>query len=267
MCQLLGMNCNVPTDICFSFTGFHKRGGDTDVHEDGWGIAFFEGRGARLFVDPQPSAHSPIAEFVRGYPIRSLNVIAHIRKATQGCVALENTHPFMRELWGRYWIFAHNGNLPEFHPALDGNFLPVGDTDSERMFCWLLQRLQRRFGDIAPGRISLFEALKSFNDEIAGQGIFNYLLSNGDCLIAHCSTHLAFVLRKAPFAVAHLKDEDVSVDFSEVTTTNDRVAVIATVPLTDNESWTVMEPGTLWMFHDGDVEASSKILSGNCKQG
>jgi len=25
MCELLGMNCNVPTDICFSFTGFQKR--------------------------------------------------------------------------------------------------------------------------------------------------------------------------------------------------------------------------------------------------
>ena len=43
MCQLLGMNCNVPTDICFSFTGFQARGGATDVHRDGWGIAFFEG--------------------------------------------------------------------------------------------------------------------------------------------------------------------------------------------------------------------------------
>jgi glutamine amidotransferase len=42
------MNCNIPTDICFSFTGFQKRGGDTDVHADGWGIAFFEGKGVRL---------------------------------------------------------------------------------------------------------------------------------------------------------------------------------------------------------------------------
>ncbi|MBP1152984.1 putative glutamine amidotransferase [Methylocaldum sp. RMAD-M] len=40
MCQLLGMNCNVPTDICFSFEGFHVRGGLTDHHRDGWGIAF-----------------------------------------------------------------------------------------------------------------------------------------------------------------------------------------------------------------------------------
>lgn len=79
MCQLLGMNCNVPTDICFSFTGFQARGGATDVHSDGWGIAFFEDRGTRLFLDPQPSCSSPIAELVSHYPIRSRNVIAHIR--------------------------------------------------------------------------------------------------------------------------------------------------------------------------------------------
>ena len=36
------MNCNVPTDIVFSFTGFAHRGGRTDTHHDGWGIAFFE---------------------------------------------------------------------------------------------------------------------------------------------------------------------------------------------------------------------------------
>ena len=47
MCQLLGMSCNVPTDICFSFTGFQARGGMTDEHQDGWGIAFFEGKGVR----------------------------------------------------------------------------------------------------------------------------------------------------------------------------------------------------------------------------
>ena len=42
MCQLLGMNCNTPTDIGFSFAGFRRRGGMTDSHEDGFGIAFFE---------------------------------------------------------------------------------------------------------------------------------------------------------------------------------------------------------------------------------
>ena len=45
MCQLLGMNCNTPTDILFSFDGFRRRGGLTDHHADGFGIAFFEHAG------------------------------------------------------------------------------------------------------------------------------------------------------------------------------------------------------------------------------
>jgi predicted glutamine amidotransferase len=253
MCQLLGMNCNVPTDICFSFTGFQKRGGETDIHADGWGIAFFEDCGVRLFLDSQPSAQSPIAEFVRNYPIHSLNVIAHIRKATQGSVTLENTHPFQRELWGRYWIFAHNGNLPMFQPELNGNFMPVGNTDSEHIFCWLLQSLRLRFDDIPPTRDELFTEVHRIILPLSGLGIFNFLLSDGEWLMAHCSTELTYVTRCAPFTSAHLKDEDVMVDFSQVTTPNDHVAVIATQPLTDNETWITMPPGSFWLFQDGEV--------------
>ncbi|MBA3903790.1 MAG: class II glutamine amidotransferase [Rhodocyclaceae bacterium] len=256
MCQLLGMNCNTPTDICFSFEGFHTRGGLTDVHRDGWGIAFFEGVGCRLFLDSKATIESPVAELVRKYPIRSMNVIAHIRKATQGGIALENTHPFMRELWGRYWIFAHNGNLKDFAPQLDGSFLPVGRTDSERAFCFLLQSLRSRFHE-APSREALFGALRELTAAIAAHGEFNYLLSNGDCLFAHCATRLAWIVRQAPFAVAHLKDQDLAVDFSEVTTPDDRVALVATAPLTDNEAWTTMAPGTLMMFVDGAPTAQA----------
>jgi glutamine amidotransferase len=242
------MNCNVPTDICFSFTGFQARGGATDVHRDGWGIAFFEGRGVRVFLDPQPSCESPVAELVRHYPIRSLNVIAHIRKATQGPVGLENTHPFMRELWGRYWIFAHNGNLSDYAPDLDGSFLPVGQTDSERVFCHLLQTLRQRFPDGSPERIALRGALEDFAARVRPHGPFNFMLSNGDCLFVHRSTDLHYIIRQAPFAVAHLLDQDVAVDFSEVTTPDDRVALIATLPLTDNEEWTPLPVDSVAMF-------------------
>lgn len=262
MCQLLGMNCNVPTDICFSFTGFRARGGSTDVHTDGWGIAFFEERGVRLFLDPQPSSSSPVAELVRHYPIHSRNVIAHIRKATQGAVGLENTHPFMREMWGRYWIFAHNGNLVDFTPDLEGSCLPVGSTDSERAFCWLLQELRRRFGNTAPPLASVFPALLELTLEIASHGEFNFLLSDGRALFAHASTRLAYIVRQAPFARAHLRDQDLSMDFSEVTTPHDRVAVIATVPLTDNEDWTTMHAGSLWCFEDGTPTLSAASLPG-----
>lgn len=251
MCQLLGMNCNVPTDICFSFEGFHRRGGSTDVHADGWGIAFFEGPGARVFLDSKPAVESPIAALVRDYPIHSTNVIAHIRKATRGVVALENTHPFMRELWGRYWIFAHNGTLKNYKPDSGNQYRPVGATDSELAFCHLLDTLRLRYPDGQPPLRELYGTLATLSARIAGHGTFNFMLSNGEVLFAHCSDKLCYVLRHAPFTTAHLMDQDIEVDFSEVTTPDDKVAIIATEPLTDNETWTRLGPGQLLAFQDG----------------
>jgi len=252
MCQLLGMNCNVPTDIVFSFTGFVTRGGLTDEHKDGWGIAFFEGAGVRHFVDYQAASASPVADLIKRYPIKSKNVISHIRKATQGQVTLENCHPFVRELWGRYWVFAHNGDLKDFHPVLDGAFRPVGTTDSEHAFCYLLQELRKRFGDTPPGLAEFTPALRQLTDAIAAFGVFNMMLSDGSALFAYCATKLHYIVRRYPFAQARLSDEDMTVDFSQVTTPNDRVAIIVTEPLTNNEAWTPFAGGELKVFIDGE---------------
>lgn len=255
MCQLLGMNCNTPTDIQFSFEGFTKRGGLTDEHADGWGIAFFEGPAARCFIDHRPASDSQIAEFIRQYPIRSCNVISHIRKATIGEVKLQNCHPFTRELWGQTWVFAHNGDLKNFTPSLTGDFLPIGDTDSEQAFCLLLQTLKQTFGSRPKGQApkpqEIGQILKKISGEIAAYGTFNMLISNGEALFAHCSTKLEYIVRQHPFKTAHLVDCDLQVDFGQVTTQNDRVAVIATTALTDDEVWTAFQPQSFLMFQDG----------------
>jgi predicted glutamine amidotransferase len=251
MCQLLGMNCNTPTDIVFSFTGFATRGGLTDEHRDGWGIAFFEGAGVRHFVDHQAAIHSPIAELIKRYPIKSKNVIAHIRKATQGQVALENCHPFVRECWGKQWVFAHNGDLKDFAPVLDGQYQPVGNTDSELAFCYLLQEMRKQFPHGKPELAALTEFFRRLCLEIAAHGTFNMLLSNGQALFVHCSTKLHYIVRQHPFATARLSDEEVSVDFSQLTTPQDRVAVIVTEPLTCDEQWHAFQAGELKVFVDG----------------
>jgi len=247
MCQLLGMNCNTPTEIVFSFTGFATRGHE---HCDGFGIAFFEGRGVRLFVDDDAASASPVAELVKQYPIKSRNVIAHIRKATQGRVALENCHPFVRELWGRYWVFAHNGDLKDFAPKLHAAFRPVGDTDSEQAFCWLLQELAKHHASM-PTTSALTDTLRELVPEIARHGTFNFMLCQGDALWAHCSTKLHYLVRQAPFGMARLQDQDMSLNFEELTTADDRVAVIATEPLTSDEVWTSFQPGELKAFVNG----------------
>jgi predicted glutamine amidotransferase len=251
MCQLLGMNANRPTDLVFSFTGFSKR---AEEHKDGFGIAFFEDAGVRLFVDAQSATLSPVAEMVRHYPIHSSNVIAHIRKATQGRVTLQNTHPFQRELWGRYWAFAHNGDLKHYAPPLHGAFRPVGDTDSERAFCWLMQELAKAHAGV-PSITELTATLRELVPRIAAHGTFNFMLSNGQALWAHCSTHLHYLVRQNPFSTAHLQDEDMSVDFAQLTRPTDRVAVVVTEPLTANEAWVAFAPGELSVFVDGNIVA------------
>jgi predicted glutamine amidotransferase len=249
MCQLLGMNANTPTDVCFSFAGLAGR---ADEHKDGFGIAFFEDRGLRTLVDHHSARASPVAELVKNYPIKSDNVIAHIRKATQGRVALENTHPFVRELWGRYWVFAHNGDLKNFEPRLHAAFRPVGDTDSERAFCWLMQELAKAHASV-PSVEELTHTLRELLPAVARHGNFNLLLSNGQALWAHCSSRLAWVERAQPFGLATLADDDVSVDFGAHTRPSDRVVIVATEPMTSNEAWTPMRPGELRAFVGGQV--------------
>ena len=245
------MNANTPTDVRFSFTGFATR---AEEHKDGFGIAFFEGAGVRLMVDAQSARSSPIADTVQRYPIKSKNIIAHIRKATQGHVALENTHPFVRELWGRYWVFAHNGNLTGFNPRLHGAFRPVGGTDSERAFSWLMQELAKSHASV-PSIPELTATLKELALVIAAHGTFNFMLSNGQALWAHCSTNLHHLIRQHPFTRASLRDDDVTVDFADLTSPTDRVAIIVTEPLTLDEAWQPFAPGELRVFVDGAVLA------------
>ena len=247
MCQLLGMNANTPTDVMFSFTGFSTR---AEEHKDGFGIAFFEGPGVRLLVDAQSARTSPVAEMVRRFPIKSRAIVAHIRKATQGRVALQNTHPVVRELWGRYWIFAHNGDLPDYRPRLHGAFQPVGETDSERAFCWLMQEFAKAHAGVPPV-LELTTTLRELVPVTAAHGTFNFMLSNGEALWAHCSTRLHHIVRQHPFRRASLQDEDVTVDFAEVTSPRDRVAVVVTEPLTHDEIWTAFAPGEIRVFVDG----------------
>ncbi|HYY52316.1 MAG TPA: class II glutamine amidotransferase, partial [Myxococcales bacterium] len=80
--------------------------------------------------------------------VSAQTVVAHVRKASVGRVAEENTHPFQRGPW----LFAHNGTVPDWErvrgplealidPSLRAELR--GETDSERCFLLFLSRLRR----------------------------------------------------------------------------------------------------------------------------
>ena len=253
MCQLFALNCNVPSAVTFSFTGLSARGGQTDEHVDGYGLAFHDDKRCRLFIDEGRASDAALADFLRHHPIRARTVLAHIRKATQGAVQLSNCHPFLREWQGRHWSFCHNGDLKDFHPHLAGSHLPLGDTDSERAFCWMLQELRRRFRSRrAPGWAQLAPVIAELAGRIARHGAFNFLLSDGEAVYAHASTKLFRLQRAHPFPIAHLVDHDMALDLSVGNGPDDRMVLVATEPLTRNEAWVPFVPGELRVFVAGE---------------
>jgi hypothetical protein len=142
---------------------------------------------------------------------------------------------------------------------------PVGDTDSEAVFCAILNALKREFDDL-PTLPVLHGFLSSLCKEIiAGDEettIFNFLLGCGKYTQFAFSwpgkrpgskvwNGLYYIVRSPPFKSASLVDVDYSIDFEKFTNPNDRVAVITTKPLTDEEGWTEFERGQLIMFDKG----------------
>jgi predicted glutamine amidotransferase len=231
-------------------------------------------------------------------------MIAHVRYATTGCVSLENVHPFARELWGINFVFAHNGQVPKFddstpleqQPLLgkttidDLHYNPVGDTDSEAVFCAILNALKREFDDLPTLPVLHGFLSRLCKEIIAGDEettIFNFLLGCGKYTQFAFSwpgkrpgskvwNGLYYIVRQPPFKSASLVDVDYSIDFEKFTKSNDRVAVITTKPLTDEEGWTEFERGQLIMFDKGlphntprcceHVELEGRGLSSTCFQ-
>ncbi|WP_216900011.1 class II glutamine amidotransferase [Synechococcus sp. CCY 9618] len=262
MCELLALSANTPTDMRFSFHGLTRRGGATGSHGDGWGVASFDpdGRRVHLYREDAPAAFSRIAAQVAALDLKAHCSIAHIRKATQGVVALENCHPFHRRWHGQEWVFAHNGDLKDdLAGILTGSgadqpagYRPEGSTDSEAAFCWILDELDRAAID-PEDEAGLFGVLVAASGRLAAAGIFNCLISNGRWLYAYASTKLHRITRRAPFSKATLADDDLSVDFAELAGPRDVVTIVSTEPLTTDECWTPLAEGEALLLRGGEV--------------
>ncbi|GAA0307225.1 class II glutamine amidotransferase [Psychrobacter aestuarii] len=256
MCQLLAMNSKHPADIGFSFAGFRARGGLTDDHIDGFGIAYFEPTGLRLYCDDKAAMDSPLAELVSQTRTKATTTLVHIRKSDDDL--LSNAHPFTREIWGEAWVFTHNGKMtikdaPDSDPIKKESahyYAPIGDTDSEFAFCYLLNRLKERF-EYKPDDQTLHAFLTTQCRFLADYGLFNCLLSNGEWLLGYATTLLFYVTRQAPFGTATLIDINKTIDFAAVNDADDIITVFATTPLTDDEDWQQLAVNECIVFANG----------------
>jgi predicted glutamine amidotransferase len=258
MCELLGIAAKIATDVDFSFTfkGFAMRGGKTGPHADGWGLSMYQGPFARSFLEPYPAHSSVLARFLRSYPLHSSLAIAHVRLMTVGEACIENTHPFQRVMHRRHISFAHNGTLHNVHKIPLKWESTLGTTDSEHVFCVMLEELHKTYPNEYPkDPLELGKKLFDLGNQLGNEGddVFNFLFADGEYLYARCGDNLSMITRRAPFDEATLVDADVTVHLGEMLDPEQRVTVVATEPLTTEDTWQKAKPGTLWVIGRGEV--------------
>jgi predicted glutamine amidotransferase len=118
-------------------------------HAYGWGFAWYpeEGPTALVVKDPTSIGENPMTKLLRDWErFQSTVFVCHLRGAAR-TIGEQDTHPFARSFAGRDWVVAHNGDLEgDLEKALpldDHLFVPMGRTDSERAFCWILTRAHK----------------------------------------------------------------------------------------------------------------------------
>jgi predicted glutamine amidotransferase len=150
----------------------------SEDHDSGWGMAVYRRADG---LDPElvrfPNAAYDDGEFVRATGIEGRIFNVHVRRATMGGLALENTHPFTL---GSYSL-GHNGTILRYPRLLDDPAVarPRGDTDSEAFFNFLMACY-----DAANPVESLRGAVAATVERSPVSGL-NFLFSDGDRLYAY----------------------------------------------------------------------------------
>lgn len=271
MCELFAMSSRGPATVTLSLSLLAEHGGKTAQHKDGWGIAFFDEKDARILKDTASASQSQWVQFVEQQALRSTLVISHIRLATDGDVAIRNTQPFGREMGGRMHVFAHNGHVPDVKTQdrfSSDAFCPIGDTDSEIAFCALLEKIKPLWTDrdTTPDMQARLAVVADFASDLGQLGQANFLYCDGDVLFAHGHRRAqADGEIKAPglyWLHRQCSREDLHAETSgvSVTSPNQHVILVASVPLT-TEAWVPLQEGEVLAISHGELNDSSAIAS------
>jgi glutamine amidotransferase len=179
MCRVFGCVAAEPTSIRSELIeAVNPLIRQSEDHDSGWGMAVYEradGLDPRCVRFAEAAFSDP--DFVEATALRGRIFNVHVRRATMGGLAPENTHPFCL---GSY-SFGHNGTILRYprlleHPSIAR---PSGDTDSEAFFNFLMTVY-----DASDPIGSLRRAIRTTVERSPFSGL-NFLFSDGDRLFAY----------------------------------------------------------------------------------
>ena len=260
MCDLLGMSFSTPINARISLDIFQLRG---EVNPDGWGLAYYRDEHLQVIKEAKAAVESTLFDFIENYP-QSKTFISHVRRSTRGIPSYLNTHPFYRRVVTEEYSFAHNGTLTDLSNLHLGHFKPLGETDSEHTFCYILDAIQKR--EITRWSLTDFEFLERLLRDInSSVNTFNCIFSDGTHLFCYSDENrhndgLRFFRHDQATGHVEMVADDFKLGSIEIESANiggldeiDQTGyVIVTRALTD-DAWVEFIPGELIVFKDGEI--------------
>ncbi len=233
---------------------------------DGWGLGYYPAGEptAAILKEPAPPQSSMRSQLALAWEqVASSLFMLHIRHATWGALSDANTQPFHRT-WGRRdWMIAHAGSLDQRLPEIAGPFEPVGSTDTEQLFCQLLNRfVERNWRSLA--EVDL-DTLTGWLAELNEQGGMTICLTDGRDLLVHCDRRGAALWLgelRPPYDKISFGDEDLGIDLTKRGAKARKGVVVCTDPQRPHEGdadralrWRQLAPGQLLVVREGGVIA------------
>ncbi len=251
MCRLLGIASSEPTDFKIVLREAPRSlAALSREHRDGWGIAVHAGDAGGWRLERGVACASEDERFHRlALGSRGEMLVSHVRQKTVGETSLVNTHPFER---GR-WVFAHNGTVKDVawlraSTSAERQAEVRGETDSERLFAWLLTRLDEAGAAhtaASPATDRALGAAVRAARERPGFGAFNFLLSDGATIYAHRFGRTMHLLERGPHDTVRTRRTSSDGTVVETPWSQRRTAIfVASEQMTD-EPWQHVEDGML----------------------
>ena len=270
MCELFALSSSVPAEVSFSLQEFSNHGGLTDRHKDGWGIAYYDDNDARIIKEADSASDSSYLRFIKDLKIKSKIILSHIRLATQGEISTRNTQPFSRELGGKRHVFIHNGDLSNFENLQNScscRFKPIGNTDSEQAFCYLMEKMCAIWDQKTPPSLEARQKVfEHFANKISALGIANFIYSDSEYIFVHSHKRISLeeeVLPGLYIICRHCSVEEHGKHGKDISglqidkTESMDVVLIASVPLCE-AGWLVIPTGGIRIIQNGKVIYSAQ---------
>lgn len=235
----------------------------------GWGIGWYPGSNTAAILHREPHTARPYVsseEIPQAAFFRSKSFLVKILGGSEGYTH-PDTQPFSKTFGGSEWLFAHSGELDKHGLrelfVSDSKFLlPLGRTDSELAFCYLLNQLDQAgvtsLQDLDPVIVASWFACL---DDL---GCADIILTDGKRMVCYHGKHSDQDMVMARFGPPGVDGELVSqratLAFRDPRDTH-RTKMVITTETFGSGSWERIDPTQLLMLSNGAVVWKSPSYS------